>query len=125
MALPQDEPQDPSRDPDQPQDLDGAGSVTLSGDDRTTVVTLSGEIDLALSPELDQAAAEVIARGLPSRIEAGGLTFIDSVGIGFIARVVVAGRAGGWRPVLGGAHRRIIESLTLAGLAGEVDLVED
>ena len=74
------------------EDGDGrAGSADV------TRVGLSGEIDLA-------AASTSTSRGGGDRPRpAGGRRrqpghFMDSVGVGFIARLIIAGREAGWRP---------------------------
>jgi anti-anti-sigma factor len=96
--------------------------VSVSFEDQTTNVTLSGDIDLALATDLDDAAEEVIARGLPVRLDVAAVSFIDSVGLSFLARLVIAGRDAGWRPALLGGQRRFLETVALAGLTSQVDV---
>lgn len=63
----------------------GAVDVIVQ-DDRTRVV-LSGEVDADLGPELAEAMADAEATGLPVDVDVRGVTFMDSSGIAFLARL--------------------------------------
>lgn len=52
-----------------------------------TRIVLSGEVDADLAADLTQATADAEATGLPIDIDAGHVTFMDSSGITFLARV--------------------------------------
>ncbi len=54
--------------------------------DRTRIV-VSGEIDADLGPDLQEAAADAEATGLPIEVDATHVTFMDSSGIAFLARL--------------------------------------
>lgn len=54
--------------------------------DRTCIV-LSGEVDADLSADLREATADAEATGLPIDIDAQHVTFMDSSGIAFLARI--------------------------------------
>ena len=54
--------------------------------DRTRIV-VSGEIDADLGPDLTEAAADAEATGLPIEVDATHVTFMDSSGIAFLARL--------------------------------------
>ena len=54
--------------------------------DRTCIV-LSGEVDADLALELREATADAEATGLPIEIDAHHVTFMDSSGIAFLARI--------------------------------------
>ena len=54
--------------------------------DRTRIV-VSGEIDADLAAELQEAAGDAEATGLPIEVDAQHVTFMDSSGIAFLARV--------------------------------------
>ena len=54
--------------------------------DRTCIV-LSGEVDADLAAELREATADAEATGLPIEIDAQHVTFMDSSGIAFLARI--------------------------------------
>lgn len=70
---------------------DGAGSEpgsvhVIVHSDRTRIV-LSGEVDADLSPDLQEATADAEATGLPIEVDAQHVTFMDSSGIAFLARL--------------------------------------
>ncbi|MBX9244797.1 STAS domain-containing protein [Actinotalea ferrariae] len=55
-------------------------------DDRTRIV-LSGEVDADLAADLAEATSDAEATGLPIDIDAQHVTFMDSSGIAFLARI--------------------------------------
>lgn len=63
----------------------GTVLVTI-GSERTRIV-LSGEVDADLGPELQQATADAERARLPIEIDAHHVTFMDSSGIAFLARL--------------------------------------
>lgn len=73
-------------------DAAGAGEPgavqVIVGADRTRIV-LSGEIDADLGPELQEATAEAEERGLPIEVDAHHVTFMDSSGVAFLARLSI------------------------------------
>jgi anti-anti-sigma factor len=97
------------------------GHLAVAYDEGLTLVQLSGEIDLALGPELEEVSREAIERGVPVRVDVTAVSFIDSVGLGFIARLTAAGHQQGWRLVLVGASRRVNEGVNLTGLRSLMD----
>lgn len=64
--------------------------VIVTGE-RTRIV-ISGEIDADLAPDLLEAAADAEMTGLPIEVDAQHVTFMDSSGIAFLARL--ASRSG-------------------------------
>ena len=64
--------------------------VIVTGD-RTRIV-ISGEIDADLAPDLLEAATDAETTGLPIEVDAQHVTFMDSSGIAFLARL--ASRSG-------------------------------
>ena len=54
--------------------------------DRTRIV-VSGEIDADLGPDLQEAASDAEATGRPIEVDAQHVTFMDSSGIAFLARL--------------------------------------
>lgn len=54
--------------------------------DRTRIV-LSGEIDADLGPDLREAMRDAESAGLPIEVDAQHVTFMDSSGIAFLARL--------------------------------------
>nr|WP_232229716.1 STAS domain-containing protein [Cellulomonas bogoriensis] len=63
------------------------GSVhVIVHSDRTRIV-LSGEVDADLGPDLTEATSDAEATGLPIEVDAQHVTFMDSSGIAFLARL--------------------------------------
>lgn len=54
--------------------------------DRTRIV-VSGEVDADLSGDLQEATSDAEATGLPIEVDAQHVTFMDSSGIAFLARL--------------------------------------
>lgn len=52
-----------------------------------TRIVISGEIDADLAPDLQDATADAEAAGLPIEVDAAHVTFMDSSGIAFLARL--------------------------------------
>ena len=100
----------------------GPGAVDLVRESARTVVRLSGEVDLSCSDLLSAARAEAAERGLPVRLDLSALSFIDSTGIGFVARLATLERDAGRRLAVVGTSRRITEALSLTGLDDLLDL---
>ena len=69
----------------------GSVHVILGG--RKTRVVLTGEIDAELGPDLTEAAADAEDAGRPVEVDAQHVTFMDSTGVAFLARL--ASRCGG------------------------------
>jgi anti-sigma B factor antagonist len=107
-----------------PKERPGAGDAAVFFDDGITLVMLSGEVDLALGDDLEYAGRDAIDRGAPVRVDVSRVTFIDSVGLGFLARIASAERENGRRLPLAGARRNIQESIQLVGLTELVEFVE-
>lgn len=65
----------------------GAVHVIL-GSERTRIV-LSGEIDADLGTDLAEATADAERAGLPIEVDARHVTFMDSSGVAFLARLSI------------------------------------
>lgn len=63
------------------------GSVHVILDPDLVHVVLSGEIDASTSADLTAAATEALAASLPVEVDCRSVTFMDSTGIGFLARL--------------------------------------
>jgi anti-anti-sigma factor len=97
------------------------GSVAVSVEGFTNVLTLTGDVDLAMGDDLDAACRQVLERGFPVRIDASELTFIDSCGLGFVTRIIQA-KPGGKRPQISGASPLILDTIRIVGLEGLVEI---
>nr|WP_246130959.1 STAS domain-containing protein [Cellulomonas aerilata] len=58
----------------------------ILGAERTRIV-LSGEVDADLGADLQEATAEAERAGLPIEVDAHHVTFMDSSGVAFLARL--------------------------------------
>ncbi|MFZ5870192.1 MAG: STAS domain-containing protein [Actinomycetota bacterium] len=63
------------------------GSVHVIVGRRKTRVVLTGEIDAELGPDLIEAAADAEDAGRPVEVDAQHVTFMDSTGVAFLARL--------------------------------------
>lgn len=93
-------------------------------DEGVTLIMLSGEVDLALGDDLEYAGRDAIDRGAPVRVDLSRVTFIDSVGLGFLARMASAEREQDRQLLLVGARHTVRESVHLVGLAEIVEFVD-
>ena len=87
--------------PTQDEPVDGAPTATggtsaaepgtvhvIVGAERTRIV-LAGEVDADLAPELLEAGTEAEKAGLPIEVDAHHVTFMDSSGVAFLARLSI------------------------------------
>jgi anti-sigma B factor antagonist len=102
----------------------GAGDAVVFFDDHITLIMLSGEVDLAIGDDLEFAGRDAIDRGMPVRLDVSRVTFIDSVGLGFLARMASAEREQGRLLALVGAPRTVQEAVHLVGLTELVEFVD-
>ncbi|WP_448630494.1 STAS domain-containing protein [Cellulomonas soli] len=65
----------------------GTVQVLVSPD--RTLIVLSGEVDADLGAELQDATAVAEQRGLPIEVDAHHVTFMDSSGVAFLARLSI------------------------------------
>lgn len=63
------------------------GSVHVIVGGRKTRIVLTGEIDAELGPDLIEAAADAEDAGRPVEVDAQHVTFMDSTGVAFLARL--------------------------------------
>lgn len=63
------------------------GSVHVILGSRKTRVVLSGEIDAELGPDLLEASADAQQAGRPVEVDVQHVTFMDSTGVAFLARL--------------------------------------
>lgn len=77
------------------------GSLTHSVSGGLLRVVLAGEIDAALRDDASAVLTTVITSDLPVDVDASGVTFIDSSGVGFVVQLcfAVEERAGTFRLV--------------------------
>ncbi|WP_028050462.1 STAS domain-containing protein [Cellulomonas sp. URHD0024] len=81
--------------PDGPAGAQGAGitgepgAVHVIVGTESTRIVLSGEVDADLGAELQEATAEAEQVGLPIEVDAHHVTFMDSSGVAFLARLSI------------------------------------
>lgn len=96
------------------------GSVhVLVGRERTRVV-LSGEVDAELGPALLESAAEVADAALDVEVDVQHVTFMDSTGVAFLARLAKESS----RPVVvlrAGSEIRFLLDVTGVGALVQVE----
>jgi len=63
------------------------GSVHVILGSRKTRVVLTGEIDAELGPDLLEASADAAEAGRPVEVDVQHVTFMDSTGVAFLARL--------------------------------------
>ena len=71
------------------QEADELGRADVAVVDGRWQVLLSGEISLEMRPRFDVVAEQVATQQHPVDVDLGAVTFIDSSGIAFIARLAV------------------------------------
>lgn len=84
--------------------------------DGGTAVTVFGEIDLATVERVQIALAQAIDAGGPVCVDLRACGFVDSRGIGAIARAAVRLREQGRKMLLKGVQPRIMRTFEIAGL---------
>jgi anti-sigma B factor antagonist len=90
-------------------------------------IALSGELDMATAPSVEERLEELDGGDPPSRLvlDLRGLRFIDSTGLSLLMNADSRARKAGRRVTIvsgNGAPRRILET---TGLAARLDVVED
>jgi anti-sigma B factor antagonist len=81
------------------------------------LLMLSGELDMATRPVLDQAIAQAVAQGGVIVLDVSAVTFMDSTGIHAILDTVLA-RASGCT-ILHGVHGSVARVLEVSGLGSD------
>lgn len=87
-----------------------------------TVIQLRGEVDMAMCEALDAVASLAIEYGAPVRVDLGQVSFIDSSGLAFLARLAAQGHERGWVPALSGASVLVRQVIELSGLLPVLDV---
>ena len=87
-------------------------------------VTVMGELDLSTAPEFrrDLRAAIATADGATVVVDLGGVSFVDSVGLGLLVGASRRARTAGGTLVVMGTHGRIDALLAETGLSGVLDV---
>jgi len=91
--------------------------------DRTRLILLSGDVDIGLEDDLD----DLLHRYLDSRspdveVDLSQVTFLDSTGLAFLARLRSVSQSRGGRVTLCGPSDRVRRLLELSGFDGAFTL---
>jgi anti-anti-sigma factor len=81
-------PDEPGEKEDRTVNGEPGAVQVIVGTDATRIV-LSGEVDADLGPELQEATEEAEQVGLPIEVDAHHVTFMDSSGVAFLARLSI------------------------------------
>ncbi len=95
--------------------------VVPDPDPGTFRIVMDGEIDVAVRPELQRVCAEAALAGLATEVDARSVTFMDSTGIAFLARLSTTCPG---RPVLH-ASPVVRWLVDVSGLGDLLDVVGD
>jgi anti-sigma B factor antagonist len=90
-----------------------------------TIIAISGELDLASSPALEEALRRALASG-PELVvvDLRELEFMDSTGLSVIVKAQQATRRAGRRMCLVKGPPQVQRLLSLTGVAERIELVE-
>jgi len=100
--------------------------VRIDERDEWTVVTLSGQLDVATAPDLRQALQEAQYAGAHRVVlDLADLQFLDSFGLGVLVGGLRRARLHGGRLVLAAANDRIRQILEVTGLDHTFQLADD
>ncbi|MFF9915368.1 STAS domain-containing protein [Streptomyces sp. NPDC013457] len=90
-------------------------TVTTRQNTDATVITVSGEIDLASCPALERVIHLTPADGAPLRLDMSEVTFMDSSGLNLLLRLHRRLQGEGSPLVLTGLQDRVLRVLELTG----------
>jgi anti-sigma B factor antagonist len=93
-----------------------SGDVAFSLEPSVTGIRLTGAIDFALDRDLRIVARTALDRQLPVRVDLSAVTFLDSTGLGFVARLLHDENLARRRLTAVGASTMTRDRLELAGL---------
>lgn len=99
-----------------------ATEVSVAFEAGAALITLAGEIDLAVKDCLDFVADQAIDRDLPVRVDVSRVTFMDSTGLSLLIRLAATERKSGRTLRVEGADRRVRDLLDVAGVSQVLDL---
>ena len=100
-------------------------TVEVSGDERATVLTVTGELDLATSPaleaELDRAGAgpELVI------LDLRGVSFMDSTGLSLLVKAQRRAQESRRQLAVVKGGAQVQRLLTLTGVAERLTLIDD
>jgi anti-anti-sigma factor len=89
-------------------------------------VAVAGELDLGTVDQLEQAVAGELAAGAVAElvVDLGGVSFVDSSGLGALLRIRQATQQAGGQLILTGVNPGPARVIGIAGLSGTFGLPE-
>jgi anti-sigma B factor antagonist len=88
-------------------------------------LTVSGELDIATRPELEEAVGALLARGARTLvIELGELTFIDSSGLGLLIVLNELATNDGWTLQLTRPRGQVLSVVELTGADDHLPFID-
>ncbi len=92
---------------------------------QVTVIEVAGELDLHAAPGLrDELARATQALSPRVIVDLGGVTFIDSTGVGVLVGALKRARQAGGQLAFCGAQKRVRRVFEITGLIGALPLFE-
>lgn len=104
--------------------MDAPLSVDTWSDAGAVTIRLSGELDIASVPRVEEALVP-IERGGRLVLDLRELSFIDSSGVRLLMTLDVRGRTEGWKLVIARRPGPVQNVLDLCGVAARVATVDD
>lgn len=105
--------------------MNSEADVSVFFEAEHTVILLRGDIDLAVSDDLEQAGRNAIDAKLPILADVRNVTLMDSVGLSFLIRMAAGVRNHGLTTTLRGPAPRVRELLAVAGAQSLFSWAED
>ena len=105
------------------QDRPDHFQIEEAHDNRTVVLTLHGELDLASVDEVQRRLDALRAGGVATRLDLDDLSFMDSSGLRVVLQAAEAGRDGAWQFTLTPGSEQVRQLFTSAGVADRLPIV--
>ncbi|MCW2678648.1 MAG: anti-sigma factor antagonist (spoIIAA-2)/anti sigma b factor antagonist RsbV [Frankiales bacterium] len=101
-------------------------TTSVLHDDGIAILALAGELDLAVTADLDAVVDDVLAGGLRLvLVDLDALSFCDSTGLGALLRASRRVREAGGTCVVAGARDAVARLLALTSMRLALDLAPD
>ena len=98
--------------------------VTVHNEDRATVIAVTGELDLASSPALQEELDRISAESTLLIIDLRELDFMDSTGLSVLVRAHQHAEEQGRRLAMVKGPQQVQRLLSLTGVADRLTLVD-
>jgi anti-sigma B factor antagonist len=88
------------------------------------VVTVSGEVDLAVAPAMDSHLSAALGQGQDIVVDLTDATFLDSVALGVLTWSLEASQEAGRKLFLIISDQRVLRVFELTGLTGSFEIFD-